>query len=106
MFRIYIFIVSMLGVFLLQKINAQSKNKNLTYVDNKGVMRFTKDKKEASFFGINYIGPFAYGYRSHKALNVNPEKAIDIDVYHFARLGQDVIPLSFFINYILFHVLF
>ncbi|HVF96415.1 MAG TPA: cellulase family glycosylhydrolase, partial [Flavisolibacter sp.] len=33
--------------------------------------------------------PFAYGYRSHKALGVDLEKAIDADVYHMARLGLD-----------------
>src|SRR5688572_11753558 len=50
-------------------------------------MRWTANKKEATFFGINYTVPFAYGLRSHKALGVDPEKAIDNDVYHFARLG-------------------
>ena len=52
-------------------------------------MRWTKDNTEASFFGINYTVPFAYGYRSHKALGIDIEKAIDQDVYHFARLGLD-----------------
>jgi hypothetical protein len=62
---------------------------NLVYVDNKGVLRYTKDKSEASFFGVNYTVPFAYGYRSHKALGVDIEKAIDADVHHMARLGLD-----------------
>src|SRR5687768_6168405 len=62
---------------------------NLVYVDNKGVMRYTKTKQEASFFGVNYTVPFAYGYRSHKALGIDPEEAIRQDVYHFARLGLD-----------------
>ncbi|AMR33563.1 hypothetical protein A0256_20110 [Mucilaginibacter sp. PAMC 26640] len=64
------------------------KNKaNEVYIDNKGIMRLQKDDSEAAFFGVNYTVPFAYGYRSHKKLGVLPEKAIDADVYHLARLG-------------------
>lgn len=64
------------------------KNKNNEiYIDAKGIIRLQKDGSEASFFGVNYTVPFAYGYRSHKALGVDPEKAMDADVYHLARLG-------------------
>ncbi|MBD0276978.1 MAG: membrane or secreted protein, partial [Flavisolibacter sp.] len=66
-----------------------SKNSNLVYVDKQGILRYTKDNAEAAFFGVNYTVPFAYGYRSHKALGVDLEKAIDADVYHMARLGLD-----------------
>ena len=70
--------------------NAQKRaSKNIVYIDKFGVMRYTNDKSEAAFFGVNYTVPFAYGYRSHKALNVDIEKAIDQDVYHFSRLGLD-----------------
>ncbi|WP_207513747.1 cellulase family glycosylhydrolase [Longitalea luteola] len=62
---------------------------NLVYVDNKGVIRYTKGGAEAAFFGVNYTVPFAYGYRSVKALNLDLKKEIDKDVYHFARLGID-----------------
>lgn len=48
-----------------------------------------KGNAEANFFGLNYTVPFAYGYRSHQALGVDLEKAIDQDVYHMARLGFD-----------------
>src|SRR5690349_11792367 len=65
------------------------KSKNLVYVDKKGVLRYTKDNTEAAFFGVNYTVPFAYGFRSHKALGIAPEKGIDADVYHMARLGLD-----------------
>jgi hypothetical protein len=69
-------------------VKAQSSaNKNEVYIDNKGILRLTADGKEASFFGVNYTVPFAYGYRSHKKLNIDLEKAIDRDVYHLARLG-------------------
>jgi hypothetical protein len=83
------FLVSMLLIYSLQ-VYAQSKSKaNLVYVDKKGVLRYTKDSKEASFFGVNYTAPFAYSYRAHKALNVDIEKAIQQDVYQMARLGLD-----------------
>jgi hypothetical protein len=73
-----------------QKIFGQAKSKtNLVYVDNNGVLRYTKDNKEASFFGVNYTVPFAYSYRAHRALNIDPEKAIEQDVYQMARLGLD-----------------
>lgn len=65
----------------------QPTNQNLVYVDKKGVLRYTAGNAEATFFGVNYTVPFAYGYRSHKALGIDPEKAIDADVHHMARLG-------------------
>jgi hypothetical protein len=66
---------------------ANSQKQNLIYIDKSGVVRYTKDKKEAAFFGVNYTVPFAYGYRSHKALGVDIEKAIDADVHHMSLLG-------------------
>jgi hypothetical protein len=65
------------------------KSTDPLYVDKQGVFRWTKDRSEAAFFGVNYTVPFAYGYRSHKALGIDPEKAIDADVHHMARLGLD-----------------
>ncbi len=64
-----------------------AKMENPVYVDQQGVLRWTKNNAEASFFGVNYTTPFAHAYRAHKALNVDMEKAIRQDVYHFARLG-------------------
>jgi len=74
---------------LCNRLHAQSKTPNLVYVDKQGVLRYTKDKSEASFFGVNYTVPFAYGYRSHKALGKDLKKAVEEDVYHLARLGLD-----------------
>ncbi|MCJ8164258.1 cellulase family glycosylhydrolase [Pontibacter sp. E15-1] len=81
--------LAFLLVFCFVSFTAYSQQKQGIYVDKQGVMRWQKDNKEANFFGVNYTVPFAYGYRSHKALNVDLEKAIDQDVYHFARLGFD-----------------
>jgi hypothetical protein len=66
-----------------------SHTNNLVYVDKQGVLRWTKNNTEASFWGVNYTVPFAYSYRAHKALGVDPEQAIREDVYHLARLGVD-----------------
>ena len=79
----------LLMLLLTASTKAFSQNKEGVYVDKQGVLRWQKGNKEAAFFGVNYTVPFAYGYRSHKALNVDLEKAIDADVYHFARMGLD-----------------
>jgi hypothetical protein len=76
-------------LFCAQATFSQAKSINLVYVDKKGVLRYTKDNKEAAFFGVNYTTPFAYAYRAHKALSVDIEKAIEQDVYQMARLGLD-----------------
>lgn len=80
--RIYV----LLSFFFLHS-NAQ--HSNLIFIDKNGILRYTQTLTEANFFGVNYTIPFAYGYRSHKALGIDPEKAIDADVYHMSRLGMD-----------------
>lgn len=72
----------------LLSMGQQTKNlKNEIYINKQGLLRLQADNREASYFGVNYTLPFAYGYRSHKKLNIDLEKAIDNDVYHLARLG-------------------
>ena len=71
-----IFIFLFLGILsLLVHLNecyAQKETRTKTtsgvYVDKQGVLRWQDTNKEATFFGVNYTTPFAYGYRSHKAL--------------------------------------
>jgi hypothetical protein len=60
-----------------------------TYVDDKGVFRYTKNNKEIRLFGVNYTLPFAHGFRAINYLDKNHKEAIDKDVYHMARLGLD-----------------
>src|SRR4051812_25393503 len=86
------FILASWTGFTQKKTNQQ----NLVYVDKAGVLRWTFDNKDAKFFGVNYTVPFAYGYRSHKVLGVDLQKAIDADVYHFARLGLDAFRVHVF----------
>lgn len=83
---VYLFTLTVVNV--VSVCFAQSKP-SPTYVDARGVFRWTKDKKPVYLFGVNYTLPFAYGYRSVKALNLDVEKEIDKDVYHMARMGVD-----------------
>ncbi len=59
------------------------------YVDRQGIMRWSETKEELSLFGVNYTTPFAHAFRAHDKLGVDHKKAIDADVYHFARMGLD-----------------
>lgn len=60
-----------------------------TFVDDHGIMRWTKSREEIRQFGVNYTTPFAHAFRAQQRLGVPIEQAIDADVYHFARLGLD-----------------
>jgi hypothetical protein len=85
------FTIALTGIlmaFFFLPLKAQ-EHKNLVYVDKEGRLRWEKDHAEVYLFGVNYTVPFAYGYRSVKALNIDPEKEIDQDVYHLARMGAD-----------------
>jgi hypothetical protein len=86
---IFRFVCLLAAVFVTNLLPAQNNQANLVYVDRQGVLRWTKNNAEASFFGVNYTTPFAFAYRAHKALNLDIEKAIRQDVYHLARLGFD-----------------
>ncbi|RKD92428.1 glycoside hydrolase 5 family protein [Mangrovibacterium diazotrophicum] len=68
-------------------ISAVAQETASVYVDAKGVMRWSDTHREASFFGVNYTLPFAHAYRAAGYLGIDRKKAIDEDVYHFARLG-------------------
>ena len=61
----------------------------VSYVDSKGVFRWSKNKEEIRLFGVNYTLPFAHGYRAINYVNKNHKNAIDKDVYHLSRLGVD-----------------
>ena len=82
-----ILLLSNLMLFLTTSGWAQSKKKNLVYVDRQGVMRYSQGGAEAAFFGVNYTTPFAHAYRAQLAKGLNLEECIRQDVYHFSRLG-------------------
>jgi len=59
------------------------------YIDGEGVIRWSDTNNDASFYGVNYTLPFAHAYRAIEYLGKDHKKAIDMDVYHFARLGYN-----------------
>ncbi len=84
-----LFFVLILFSFYISCSAQRSGTGSNVYVDDKGVMRWSKSKAEVQGFGINYTVPFAHAYRAAKKLNISHKEAIDNDVYHFARLGFD-----------------
>lgn len=78
-----------MAFFSLSGFAQSKKAKAGIFVDKNGVMRWQKDGSEATFFGVNYTAPFAYGYRSIQRSGISVEQAIKADVYHFSRLGLD-----------------
>lgn len=58
-----------------------------TYVDKKGVLRWTKGNAEVSEFGVHYALPFEDAYKQFAILNLPYEKGVEDDVYHLTRLG-------------------
>ena len=86
----YFFTLTLSLAFVCLCLNAHAQSgENEVYVDPQGRMRWQKDNSEVYLFGVNYTVPFAYGYRSLKALNKDVEQEIDEDVYHLARMGAD-----------------
>lgn len=76
-------------MFCLTSI-VHSQTTSDVYVDDQGIMRWENTDQEVKGFGINYTVPFAHAYRMAEQLGISHEKAIDEDVYHFARLGLDL----------------
>lgn len=71
----------------------------LVFLDNKGVIRWTKSKQEANFFGANYCLPSACDYRAARYVTNDLKNVIDIDIAHFARMGWDALRLGFWGDY-------
>ena len=72
------------SIFTVENATAQAgnkKNSNLVYMDKEGVLRYTSNKSEATFFGVNYTSPFAHAYRAHKAINSRSPNGIRVSVH-------------------------
>jgi hypothetical protein len=81
---------------VINNVTAQLKKqnqKNLIYVDRKGVIKYTSNNAETAFLSVNYTVSFASEYRSVIRTGIGVEKAIDQDVYHITRLGIKVFPI-------------
>lgn len=83
---IIILVLSFYTVCAQQTVQKKFKDSPI-YVDDKGIMRWSDTDLKASFYGINYSVPFAHAYRAINYTNQDHKKAMDKDVYHFARLG-------------------
>jgi hypothetical protein len=79
------FVLIILGLCMFCGLAGQAS----TFVDEKGVWRWTETKEEVSAFGVNYSVPFAHPFRAHNYLGIPHDKAIDADVYHMVRMGLD-----------------
>ncbi len=76
-------------LFSLVALSVSAAEPPSTYVDDHGVLRWTATHDEVALFGVNYTTPFAHAFRALKRMDVSWQRAIDADVYHFARLGFD-----------------
>jgi hypothetical protein len=73
--------------FMVGIIYLRGQTKPNTYVDRKGIWRWTNDNREVNEFGVNYALPFSTAYQAFRKLNLSYEKGIEEDVYHLSRLG-------------------
>ncbi|MBL7844492.1 MAG: cellulase family glycosylhydrolase [Cyclobacteriaceae bacterium] len=84
------FVLTLSFFLLFNLISEAQRNSDDVFVDKNGVLRWGTSKEEVRAFGINYTVPFAHAYRTAKNMGIDIQKAIDQDVYHFARLGFDL----------------
>lgn len=81
-----------IGVMLVPRLDAQddpAPADQAVYVDEAGVMRWSRSGEEVALFGVNYAPAFAHGHRALSLLGKDHKEAIDEDTYHFSRLGVD-----------------
>lgn len=86
----------LLGLLIATPMSANNKSPRQSYkiyVDQEGVMRRSDNNQEVSYYGTNYTAPFAYSYRALGYLDKDRKDAIDRDVYHIARMGQNAFRL-------------
>lgn len=83
-----VILISVLSAFATLAVNAKSSEVNETYIDNKGVVRWSQTGDELSALGVNYGVPFSY-WKQREPIGVDQYRAIDEDVYHLSRLGLD-----------------
>jgi hypothetical protein len=85
----------MLSLIASLALASPAASPELVYVDPKGTIRWTKDKREVALFGANYCLPSALDYRAAKAIGADLKKLIRQDMTHFARMGWDALRFSF-----------
>lgn len=59
--------------------------------DAENILRWKDTGEEATFFGVNYVGPFAYTYRALGYVKSDPQETIRQDILHLARMGVNAV---------------
>ena len=65
------------------------------YLDDQGVIRWQRDRKEVTLFGANYVLTTASDYRAAGYLHADRKRMIDEDMAQWARMGWDGLRLTF-----------
>jgi len=80
-------ILLFIALLFVSSGSLQAQTKPSTYVDKKGVLRWTANNREVNEFGVHYALPFSSAYQGFKELGLSFDKGVEDDVYHIARLG-------------------
>jgi len=78
--------------FAAAQISWRPANRTVV-VDEQGILRWQDNGEEVALFGVNYYAPFSIDYHQLKALGLQIERVIDIDLLHLARMGLNLIRL-------------
>ncbi len=65
------------------------------YLDDQGVIRWQRDRREVTLFGANYVLTTASDYRAAGYVHADRKRMIDEDMAQFARMGWDGLRLTF-----------
>lgn len=56
-----------------------------------GVLRYRDSQQEVALYGVNYMTPFAYSFRTLRQNGVSIEQTIRRDIEHLSRMGVDAL---------------
>ena len=76
-----------ISIFLVFQTITLSAQQQLVFKDNDGRLKWSKDKTEAFFWGVNHSAAFAHGYRQISRNGADHKRAIENDAYHLSRMG-------------------
>lgn len=86
-FILVLFLFGSSDIAFSQSGSSTQENQRITIED--GVMRWQPSGEEVSLFGVNYYTPYSQTYRGMNSVGRDHKKAINEDIYHFARMGMD-----------------
>ena len=76
-----------ISIYFVFQVITLSAQEQLVFKDNDGRLKWTKDKTEAFFWGVNYSAAFAHGYRQILRNGAEHKRVIEKDAYHLSRMG-------------------